>query len=279
MKVERHDDPDACACGGESGEATRIGSEWSGWLDRVAHPDSPAGGGGPGHFSTIPLRLDESDLPSPWRPGPLAAVPLQGKPVPAPINPPPVASAEALGVCKHIQDATHDVHIEAEILADGGKPPTTGAETRFSAAKGFSSPQAKTAGNKVVSFTSKLVWKGTITIQTAYASASKPADPSCYGRGTTAEDVKAGNITLGFHESCHRADYKSYVTNHELPDPPTFSVGMTIDEYKRAHAGFAAALDTYFLEMERASVRNTDEVGHSLSTRKATKKCFKHAVP
>ena len=43
--------------------------------------------------------------------------------------------------------------------------------------------------------------KGTVKIQTSYNPSAKPADPSAYGRGTTPEDKKAGNTSLGFHES------------------------------------------------------------------------------
>ena len=63
---------------GKPGSATKVGSEWLGWRGTIAHPDSPAGGGGPGHFSRVRLAQREPGaLPSPWRPGPLQPIPLQ----------------------------------------------------------------------------------------------------------------------------------------------------------------------------------------------------------
>lgn len=264
---------------GESGQVTRLGSEWSGWSERVAHPDAPAGGGGPGHFARSPLGERDSDLPSPWTPAPAADIPLQGKPVPVKKKPAPVTVAKALGALKHVQDAMNDVHVDAEIVADGGDAPKQGARTSFKGGTKFASPNAKTKGKEIVSFTSKFVWKGTIKIQTAYAASADPNDVSCYGRGTTEQDVKAGKITLGFHESCHRADYEAYLKAHALPDPPTFSVGMTVGAYRQATRDFEAALASYFEKMESDSHAKTDEVGHRLSTRQATNQCYRHVVP
>jgi hypothetical protein len=264
---------------GESGDVTRVGAAWSGWSDRVAHPDSPAGSGGPGHFSRSLLGGDDSDLPNPWSPGPAPAIPLQGNAAPAKTKKAPVTSPESLGVLQHLQDATFDVHIEAEIIADGGDRPAVGAATSFKGGGQFTSPKATTRGNEIASFTSKFIWKGTIRIQTAYAFGADPNDVSCYGRGTTDEDVKAGNITLGFHESCHREDYKRYLQANKLPDPPKLAVGMTINEFKRAHSDFEAAIKAYFSRMESESLAKTDEVGHRLSRRKATNRCFQHVVP
>jgi len=279
MHLEVAREPERCGCHGESGDAMRVGSEWAGWSGRVAHPDAPVGGGGPGHFARMPLGQSDSDLPSPWRPGPVTAIPLENKPAPATTKKAPVTSAEQLGVLKHVQDALFDVHVEAEIVADGGSAPAVGAETSFKGGGQFTSPSASTAGKKIASFTSKFTWKGTIKIQTAYASDADANHVSCYGRGTTDEDVKAGNITLGFHESCHRDDYKSYLKANALPDPPKFAVGMTVDEYNQAHAGFDRAIKAYFAKMESESIAKTDEVGFRLSKRKATKKCFQHTIP
>jgi hypothetical protein len=279
MYFQRASEPERCSCRGESGDVVRVGSEWSGWSGRIAHPDSPVGGGGPGHFSRMPLGQRDSDLPSPWSPRPAPAMPLEGQPVPAPTKRAPVTVAKQLGVLKHIQDALFDVHVEAEIVADGGAAPSVGAETSFKGGGQFTSPKATTADKKVTSFTSKFTWKGTIRIQTAYASNADSNHVSCYGRGTTDEDVKARTITLGFHESCHRDDYERYLAANALPDPPKFAVGMTIDEYKQAHAGFDSAIKAYFAKMASESIARTDEVGFPLSMRKATKKCFQHTVP
>jgi hypothetical protein len=131
----------------------------------------------------------------------------------------------------------------------------------------------------ITKFTGKFTWRGTITIQTQYGSGAAPADVSCYGRGTTNADVQNRDITLGFHESCHRADYVDYLLHKPLADPPKLSVGMTRTDYDSAVATFHTTVEGYFSDMEKASVQNTDEVGHRLSTRQATEKCFKHYIP
>lgn len=255
-----------------------MGSEWFGWSGRVTHPNAPAGGGGPGHFGRSQLAERDLDLPSPWTPRATREIPLQGAPAPAKKNPAPLTVPRSLGALMDIQDEMHDVHVEAEILADGGSAPKAGARTAFGGAGAFTAPSATTSGNKVVAFTSKFVWKGTIQIQTAYASSSDPDHVSCYGRGTTDDDVKSGNITLGFHESCHRADYVTYLKTHALPDPPRFSVGMTADAYRKAARDFEKALGAYFTKMESDSHAKTDEVGHRRSTYRATKRCYRHIL-
>jgi hypothetical protein len=272
------DEQDGGVAHGERGQSTQVGSEWQGWSDRLAHPDSPAGGGGPGHFARLPLGQSDGDLPSPWQPRPTTAVPLQGSPTPTKANDAPVTVATKLGVLKHVQDDVFDVHIEAEVLGDDHGGPTKGAHTSFKGVK-YTTPSATTSGKKIVSFTSKFVWRGTIFIQTAYSASADPNHVSCYGRGTTAEDVAARNISLGFHESCHRQDYAKYLAANKLPDPPKLVVGMTVAEFNKVNAAFEASVNAYFDKMEKESVANTDEVGHRRSTYLSNNKCFKHAVP
>jgi hypothetical protein len=89
----------------------------------------------------------------------------------------------------------------------------------------------------------------------------------------------AGDVTLGFHESCHRADYVAYLKTNTLPDPPALAIGMTEGAYKAAVAAFRKALADYTKDMEQQSKSNTDEVGFKLSKHLATKKCFVHVVP
>src|SRR5262249_8371587 len=99
-----------------------------------------------------------------------------------------------------------------------------------------------------------------LTIQTRYGTGN-PGDVSAYGRGTTAEDVRDGNITLGFHESCHRKDFLHYL-QHEPRPQFGGRVGMTVTEFDEAIAAYNAAWQSYFHEMEARSVRDTDETGN-----------------
>ncbi len=100
----------------------------------------------------------------------------------------------------------------------------------------------------------------TITIQTIYGAKTKPKDLSAYGRGTTVEDKAAGDVTLGFHESCHRNDYLAYVAANALP---TFAGAkdMTVDDYKAEMQRYYDAVEAYRVAMLADSDVKTDEVG------------------
>ncbi len=266
---------------GRPGTSISVGQEWTGWSQRVAHPEAPLGGGGPGSFlPAVPLNPNQdSDLPNPWQPGPLGtdppAIPLD---TPKPPNAPPVTNPQALGTIKEVQNQFVDYKIEAEIVADGSGGVTTGAKTRFSRVSS-SSPGYDSAGGKITKFNGKFTFKGTITIQTKYAADSNANTLSCYGRGTTDADVKNRDITLGFHESCHRDDYQAFLKANDLPDPPDMSIGMKSSDYDRAVADFSKALNKYWADMEADSVQKTDEVGFTLTKSNRTNSCYPHVVP
>ncbi len=69
------------------------------------------------------------------------------------------------------------------------------------------------------------VWKGTLTIQTTFPTNLSPDDESSYGRGT-GSDIGTGNVTLGFHEWCHRNDIQAYIGKSSI-----VSAGGTPDDY------------------------------------------------
>ena len=284
MNNELYSDSSTGAAG-RPGTSVRVGKDWVGWTGIVSHPNSPLGSGGPGGFSPrFPLNADSgSDLPSPSQPSPLGAVPLDSpattpKPAPKPANPAPTTTAESLGVLKEQQNDLVDYKIEAEITTDGTSGVTTGANTAFTKVAS-TSPPYEASGGKVTSFTGKFTFKGTITIQTNYASDSNVNTLSCYGRGTTDTDVANRDITLGFHESCHRADYKAYLKANSLPDPPSMSIGMKAADYDKATAAFSALLRKYWVDMEAASIKNTDDVGFTLKKSNQTNSCFPHVLP
>ena len=267
---------------GRPGTSISVGQAWSGWAQLVAHPSAPLGSGGPGNFSPpIPMNADDgSDLPSPWRPGPLGlddpvAIPTD---TPTPANAPPATNPQSLGVVKQVQNDFTDYKIEAEIVADGSGGVTTGANpsvTRIAS----TSPSYDAVDGKITKFSGKFTFKGTITIQTNYAADSNTSTLSCYGRGTTGTDVKNRDITLGFHESCHRADYQAYLNANALPDPPAMSIGMKASDYDAAAAAFSAAISKYYKDMEADSIKKTDEVGFTLSKSNKTNSCYQHILP
>jgi hypothetical protein len=265
---------------GRPGISVSVGQDWLGWTQTVAHPSTPLGAGGPGNFAPrSPLNADEgSDLPSPWRPGPLGTDPIAiptGTPTPA--NAPPATTPKSLGVLKQAQNDFADYKIEGEIVADGSGG-TTGATTSFTRLAS-NSPSYDSDGVKITKFSGKFTFKGTIQIQTKYAADSNSSSLSCYGRGTTDTDVKSRDITLGFHESCHRADYEAYLKAHALPDPPAMSIGMKATDYDAATVAFNKALNKYYADMEADSVSKTDDVGFTLSKSNKTNNCYVHVVP
>jgi hypothetical protein len=192
-------------------------------------------------------------------------------------KPPPKTTLRKI-VIKKSKTPQMDIDVHAEVLADTKNTKITGGETSFrpvgklSGNKLYSTPGyswMKKAGAKIVSkLSGPAEIKGTIKIQTAYNPKANPADKSEYGRGTTPEDEKSGNTSLGFHEYCHRNDYITYL---QTKDFPTFTgkVGMTEHQYKQSLKSFVQAMDNYFKEMEKYSYRLTDEVGYKKSTFKS----------
>ena len=171
------------------------------------------------------------------------------------------------------------MNVTAELLADkstGG--PANAANTRIKM-PGQSMPNYSSSGGKITKFNSKLVWKGTITVQTSYGTGVTAASLSCYGRGTTDQDVASGRITLGFHESCHQADHISYLENHPLPEAPEFAVGMLVSEYNALTQAFHQEIVDYVDKSNAATKARTDEVGRRPLSDVSTKGCYVHNVP
>jgi hypothetical protein len=133
--------------------------------------------------------------------------------------------------------------------------------------------------HKIVKFRRKVVWHYTVTLQTKYAGGSGRETLSGYGRGTTDDDRRNGDITLGFHEGCHRNDYAKYLRDNQLPDLPVLAVGMTVTEFRKATAHFGKKLRSYFKAMERQSKTATDAVGYTLARFKKTRRPYRHILP
>jgi hypothetical protein len=99
-----------------------------------------------------------------------------------------------------------------------------------------------------------------VTIQTTYRTGVSPDDQSAYGKGTTKEDVKAGNKSLKYHEGSHGSDYINYLKNNPLP---TFKgkKGMTEAQFKKAQEDYSKAIENYREAMGAYSKAHTDCVG------------------
>ena len=191
-----------------------------------------------------------------------------------PQKPPPRTTPRKISI-KRIKTPQIDIDVHAEVLADTKSAKVKGGETTFEpagklsggslyATPGYSWIQ-KGALKTVSKLNGPVEIRGTIRIQTAYSPKANPADRSAYGRGTTPEDEKSGNTSLGFHEYCHQNDYIKYLQTKRFP---AFGgkVGMTEQQYIQAQKSFVQSMDNYFKEMEKYSQRLTDEVGYKKST-------------
>ena len=89
---------------------------------------------------------------------------------------------------------------------------------------------------------------------------SRPTSQAMAG-GTTVQDESAGNTSLGFHESCHREDFLTYLKTKPLP---TFGgrAGITEQQYHLEAQKFGRAFQKYFGDMEAYSHAQSDEVGY-----------------
>jgi hypothetical protein len=173
---------------------------------------------------------------------------------------------------KVLKNGQADIAVFVEVVADGQSRDASlkGAHTSHNLSgvewktPGFEF-QERGGGKKVVTkVTAPLQIKGTIVIQTVYGPGASPTDPSAYGRGTTPEDEEAGHVSLGFHESCHRADYLRFLRTQPLP---AFrgKVGMSRADYEEAAAEFDRKMKEFFKRLERDSFNRTDEVGYKKS--------------
>lgn len=226
---------------------------WLGSGNAVVHPDAPQGGGGMGYFRTPGTPASEGDLatlPHPNAPATTTMDPVQQQQAQALADaaaarkPPPLMDAD--GPEQTIRGMKVTVLQDAYGVAKAGDAATEMAESGGGAS--FSGDIGK------------FVWvvsPWTVTIQTQYGS-GKPEDDSLYGRGTTPEDIKNGNVSLGFHESCHRQDLLDYLTNNE---PPAFTgvPEMTTAQANAAISKYTTECKAYFQKGRSGSVAATDE--------------------
>jgi len=190
----------------------------------------------------------------------------------------PPATVPSKVVIRKSKTTQMDIDVYVEVLRDSTNSHIKGGETTFNPVgaipdgKGhvclFQTPGyswVKKGGAKVVEkIFGPAEVKCTIRIQTFYGLKAKPTHQSAYGRGTTLADERSGNTSLGFHESCHRSDYLSYLKTTAFP---TFGgkTGMTERQFEQATITFDKAMKKYFEDMGKNSERLTDEVGYKKS--------------
>ena len=191
---------------------------------------------------------------------------------------PPLTKARKFQWLKQ-RDGLIDIDIQVEVLPDGiiaDESKRGRAQTAFTIAGSIgernsfwrSARYVVTRSNGVELVTSivrRIEVKGIIRIQTSYGPGASAEQPSGYGRGTTPQDEFSGNSSLGFHESCHQADYLAYLTSMPFPKF-TGKVGMTKQQFEEAFHRWGEARKWFFKRMSEVSVHQTDEAGYKQST-------------
>jgi hypothetical protein len=273
---------DRCAAG-RVGCAIRVPRDWLGWSGVMAPPGSPLGGGGPGNFRMIAL-LEENggvvhDAQTRER-----LLRLAGGSMPTAPSVPALRRGETYTPFSSVQNEFVDIDLSVRVLADGssGALPDNDASavTQVTEVAAKAPGYAWSGKKKLIdSFDGKVVWRGVVTLQTIYKTGARREDVSCYGRGTTEDDVRARNITLGFHEDCHLRDYLEYMFRHPLPPPPKMKIGMPEQEYITERRQFLSAAAAYWRALRAHSEASTDQVGFTKKRHEDTKQCFVHALP
>ena len=249
------------------------GSPWLTALAVVAHPRAPVGGCGPGN-STLPSCLgvdgnDANPIAHPQSPvGSQILLTAQqiNNVLGVPVAKPPPKTKTTTFTVKQEQTQRTDILVKGKVLADGSDPNLNmTAITRLDPTDLLAEcPTPFVDGGVVKAEVGKFTLKGTVTIRVLYDTNGSPKEPARYGRGTTREDIKNGDTTAGFHESCHVADYVNWLKKKPLP---VFKgkVGMSGGDYNAACDQFDKDLDKYFADATSFSVQKTDEVGRKKS--------------
>lgn len=252
----------------------------SAWLTAdgaVINPNAPAGGGGPGRFRTPGTTTGSpfpTALPDPQSPAARGLVtPDPDMLEEAQPNPPPATVPETFQVKGGLSapgDKRFKIDVKCSVLADQqGVGSGNQIDTKLNpSAVAPVFPKFETedkAPFKVVEETTLFTLVGVVTIQVVYPQGVKATDsPPRWGRGTTDDDKVKKNTTVGFHESCHIADYKAWLQGQAIP---TFGgkVGDTRAKYDAACDKFTAEWNDYFGRAEALSTARTDEVGRKKS--------------
>ncbi|GAP36614.1 hypothetical protein [Piscinibacter sakaiensis] len=249
-----------CRCRTEPLRPTAAPQAWVNEAGRVAHPDSPLGRGGPGSFRTpggYGAAYSEHLLPAAEAPTArdvdpsLIALAEGEEQKKATRQPPPQVTSDGKA------ETLHKV-FSVRILKDkSGVAGVDGALTTIDRTAKGQITNRLDVDKKVTSFSNGITWA--VDICTGYGTGKPDAD-SAYGRGTTKEDIAAGNVTLGFHESCHRSELLAYLRDHP---PPTFDgkVGDTEAEFDDKKTAYQKAIDDYFTGVETHNEQVVDEVG------------------
>ncbi len=255
------------------GRSVRVERRMLGWTGAVAHPDAPAGSGGPGYFNTGEGAFNGAENGADADASKLDSTPKEP-------NPPPATVARTIPEgALSVQTDFVDVEIETKVLADKANGVDQGALTVFETPKVENGFYLSDENDIVTKAKNKLKWRGTIEIQVRYAKGVTADGLACYGRGTTKTDIANGDITLGFHESCHIEHMVAYLKAHPLPKPPELKAGMTLDDCKTKGQAYIDTVEEYANKVRADTEKVVDQVGHTLSSVESSGECYEHELP
>lgn len=251
-----------CDCVPPSERPGAVPASWINEAGRVVHPDAPTGLGGSGAFRSATVLGSDSTgdmLPDPQSPSARTlapgAVQLAGEAEAAKVvrKPAPTIDTDAADEVVH-QIITLKLKADEHGVAKITSAETICAETNNGAQVEIHSNDA----GIVDGVTNQLAW--TVEIVTQYGKGDPEAD-AAYGRGTTPADKAAGTVTLGFHESCHRADLLGYFRS---TPPPKLDIDfqnkkVTTAQAEAARSAYLTAWKAYFAKARSHSKASTDE--------------------
>jgi len=146
---------------------------------------------------------------------------------------------------------------QIEIQPDG-RQTGTGATTHFDLQFNTQIAHNWDGNNIITSFTAPITPRA--VIRTDYGPGASASVRSGYGRGTTTDDVRLANTSLGYHERSHSRDYLRFVAANPAP-VFTGAVGQTKTQFEAAVTTYVQAMQGYSARINRASELATDCVG------------------
>lgn len=236
----------------------RVAPEWIGHDAQVAHPSAPLGGGGPGYFRRAgPMNHDAHDELLPHTESPAAPLLTPGDLAPAiELQNASVKAQPAPVVTQASTTTVGRLDIVVDVDGSGGTRPVGAVTTPVLSHSGSVRKAISPDGKTIVRAINEKKFK--VVIQTIYHQ-GKPGDGSKYGRGKAPADQAMGNVTLGFHESCHRADLVNFFSNVAQPELKVRE-NMPVADFDLAFKAYMAAWKALEAAAEADSELKTDEV-------------------
>jgi hypothetical protein len=102
-----------------------------------------------------------------------------------------------------------------------------------------------------------------MTIQTTYGPGTDPSGQSGYGRGSTPEDIAAGQTSIRFHEGHHGLDFLEFLRTNPAPQFGG-QLGMTQTQWRQAEEQFRQDVEAYYQRAIQFTVQRTECVGRAI---------------